>query len=523
MAPKHEIADKLIDWMELNLKITSGPFLGEDFEVMDWQRKFIRGIFKQGISTAVCSTSRGNGKTELQAALGLAMVIESSPLCEKNMQSVIVASSFSQARLTFDALLLFAEPFFEKYGRDRFRIFDSSNHAMIMDIETKCKLRAIASDSKRAHGLNLKYVLADEAAQWPEKSSSKMFVALQTQQGKNSDSKLICVSTKPAFNSESWFSKLLENATPGCYRQLHQLKKDSTDYFNPRVWVQANPSLKNPKFKNLKKQIALEAKKAAMDSAELASFKSLRLNLGVSDVEIISLLDLETWRNAEDNETEKTGDVIFGIDVGSTSSWSAISAIWLGSGVLDCAAYIGGIPSLEERAILDQNDASLYIEMVARGELHVFPDCRVIRLSDMLDLAVLKFGAPLKILCDAWKWAELKDAMAISKKLEPCELIKQRTGYYTQSQDIRLFRRSLLDGSCKPRQNLLLRNGLRECRVARDSVGNERITKETRRSRAKDDSAISAVLAVSEFARIKDREAAIQAQEFELVPLNMEL
>ena len=62
MAPKHEIADKLIDWMELNLKITSGPFLGEDFEVMDWQRKFIRGIFKQGISTAVCSTSRGNGK-----------------------------------------------------------------------------------------------------------------------------------------------------------------------------------------------------------------------------------------------------------------------------------------------------------------------------------------------------------------------------------------------------------------------------------------------------------------------------
>ena len=54
-------------------------------------------------------------------------------------------------------------------------------------------------------------------------------------------------------------------------------------------------------------------------------------------------------------------------------------------------------------------------------------------------------------------------------------------------------------------------------------MGNERITKETRRSRAKDDSAISAVLAVSEFARIKDREAAIQAQEFELVPLNMEL
>ena len=69
------------------------------------------------------------------------------PLVEPGAQTVIVASSFDQGKeAIFDTILWFLGPSLERYGRgpkDRFRIQDSANRAMIQDRVTRASVRVI--------------------------------------------------------------------------------------------------------------------------------------------------------------------------------------------------------------------------------------------------------------------------------------------------------------------------------------------------------------------------------------------
>ena len=50
------------------LTVTQGRRAGEGFEVLGWQRRFIRGALAPGVGTSALSVARGNGKTSLTAA-----------------------------------------------------------------------------------------------------------------------------------------------------------------------------------------------------------------------------------------------------------------------------------------------------------------------------------------------------------------------------------------------------------------------------------------------------------------------
>ena len=92
--------------------------------------------------------------------------------------------------------------------------------------------------------------------------------------------------------------------------------------------------------------IRSEAEDAKKDPAELASFKALRLNMGTSDVVESVLLDPETWKGIEVEETElkRTGRFVLGLDLGSGVAMSCASAYWPESGALDCYASAAVYP-----------------------------------------------------------------------------------------------------------------------------------------------------------------------------------
>ena len=87
------------------LTVSQGRRAGEPFQVLPWQSRFVRGAFAPGIQSAALSVARGNGKTALLS--GIAAATLDGPLAVPRGETVIVASSFEQARIAFEHVIAF--------------------------------------------------------------------------------------------------------------------------------------------------------------------------------------------------------------------------------------------------------------------------------------------------------------------------------------------------------------------------------------------------------------------------------
>ena len=290
---KQTLGRDLIAWMGL-LTLSGGDLDGQPFEVWPWEKRFIRGVFRHPGNAAV-SLGRGNGKSGFLAAWATAVVFPGGPLHGNRREVICVASAFKQSREIFEDVLAFARGLgHDLADRSLWRLQDSANMATLEYRPTGAKLRCIGSDPRRAHGARPFLVLADEGAQWESASgkSEAMISALRTGLGKTPGSRLVALGTLPA-DGQHWFSQMLRDAP---YHQLHAAPKDAP-IFRASTWAMANPSLRY--LPSLRAQIKEEAEAARRDGVMLQSFKSLRLNMGVSDVVSGVLLEADVWESIE--------------------------------------------------------------------------------------------------------------------------------------------------------------------------------------------------------------------------------
>ena len=475
---------KLIDYIG-SLRISQGAGSGDLFNVLGWQKRFIRGAFSVAGDSAL-SIARGNGKSTLVAALACACL--DGPLMVRRGEVVVVASSFQQSRIVFDHVLAFMDS--EIQDRKRWRVQDFANQASLTDRRTGARVRCIASDPRRAHGLAPILVLADEPAQWESSKADRMHAALTTAMGKIDGSRLIALGTRPS-DPTHWFSAMLGGAA--AFSQTHAARPDDPP-FQRRTWIRANPSL--PIMPSLERRIRLEAESARRDPGQLAAFKSLRLNLGTSDVAESILLDPKSWEAAEGN-AEQSGDYALGIDLGTSSAMSAASAYFPATGALDSFAVFPEIPSLSERGLAD-GVGNRYVRMYERDELLVAGQ-RVSDIGALLSECVNRWGIPSVIVCDRWREMELiQNLEMIGFPLT--DLVTRGMGFKDGADDVRRFQRCFLEGRVTPVRSLLMRSALAEARTVSDPAGNHKLAKNAqggRRHRAKDDAIASAILAVA--------------------------
>ena len=78
------------------LVISQGPRAGQNFELLRWQQKFLRGAFAPGVQRAACTCGRANGKSGMVAAISTLFL--AGPLAQPRGEVVVLASSFGQAR-----------------------------------------------------------------------------------------------------------------------------------------------------------------------------------------------------------------------------------------------------------------------------------------------------------------------------------------------------------------------------------------------------------------------------------------
>ena len=466
------------------LTISQGRHAGKAFTTLPWQRRFLRGALAPGVAESALSVGRGNGKSTLIA--GVACAALDGPLAEDAAEIVIVASSHEQAGLIFRHVQRFLQ---EDIDRKKYRVWDSPNTSRLMQKQTGTMLQVKGSDPKRLHGAAPSLILADELAQWPRGRIEEMLAALRTASGKIVDARLMMIGTRPADETHP-FAVALRDAD---YVQCHAAGPDGP-LFQRSTWKRANPSLDH--MPDLEGAIRREAKGAKRDPALLQAFKALRLNMGVADTHAQVLVSAETWRGIE-GEAEAVGPCVWGIDLGGSAAQSAVAAYYPTSGLLVCMAAFPNEPSLAERGLRDGVGA-LYQRMQERGELIVVGGAAV-DIVGLLREALRRFGPPSAIACDRWRGDELFDAL--DKSGIPRAAVEFRgQGYKDGGEDVRLFRRAVMEGKVTPSESLLLRSAMSEARVVSDLAGNEKLAKAGeggRRTRARDDACAASILAVA--------------------------
>ena len=246
-----------------------------------------------------------------------------------------------------------------------------------------------------------------------------------------------------------------------------------------------------------------EARLAKRDTAELATFKSLRLNMGTSEIERQMLLDVETWRGIETSALpERAGPLALGLDLGGTAAFSAAAAYWPQTGRLEGFVACGTEPKLAERAMRD-GVSGVYEAMRDAGEL-VEIGGRVVPIGPFLAEAVRRYGSPTAIAADRWRAGELADGVReAGLRLLP-EPTWRGQGWRDGAEDVRGFRAAVLEGKVAAPVSLAMRAAFSEARTLADPAGNEKLAKMSeggRRQRARDDLAAAVVLAVAEGVR----------------------
>ena len=471
--------------------MTQGPLAGQAFGVLPWQRDFIEGAFAPSITDAGLSVARGNGKTSLLAGIALACV--EGPLMQPRAETVIIAASFEQAGILFDTALA--------YGAGRvtgmhYRILNSQNRKLIEHLPSGARLRVMSSDPKRAHGIAPVLILADEPAQWPTGTGEQMVAALRTSRGKIAGSRFIALGTRPG-QGHHWFARLLRAPGESAYCQVHAAT-DLEDANDREQWLLANPSL--PVMPDLEATIASEAKDAELDPALLASFRSLRLNGGVSEVDNRDMVVMpHVWRRCvQGAECEPDGDMTWGVDLGSAHALSAIAACWE-TGRLETLAMFGAEPSLEERAAQD-GTGELYPLALQEGELILSPK-RIPVVRELFAEAARRWGMPKRLVCDRWRLDELRDALEDDTlPWRKVTLIPRGQGFKDGGMAILAWRKATVSGRLRPAGPCrLLTYQLAEAVTVCDPAGNEKLARDTeggRRKRLRDDVVAAALLAV---------------------------
>lgn len=489
------------------LEISEGGRAGSAFEILPWQKQFLDGAFGDESQISALSCGRGQGKSAFCAAIAAAAVDPDGPLSRPRGMTIIASSSLSQSRILFGHVVHFLRSRHGALTRPNgWRSVDSPNLVLVEHLPTNCVLRAIASDPARSHGLSPSLLILDEPAQVARAFRDRLWSSLSTALGKQENSRMLVVGTRPVSGSDHFFETLLGGSAD--FVQCHAAPADA-DPGDPGVWRMANPSIDY--FPELERTIAREAGRAVKHPELMPAFRALRLNSGVPDSPGNEILSAAAFARCV-GEAAQDAPRSWGIDLSGGAALACVSSYSLATGALDVLGCFPGIPDLAARGRRDGCGDS-YEKMAQRGEL-VVHDGHVVQVDLLLQEAMRRWGPPAFIGADYFQRAALLQALN-DAGVPKCKVEFRRNGFSDGAEDLARFRRAALDRSIIATPSLLLTSALAEARSVASTGGLEKLGKSTqggRRHLARDDALAAAIagVAVGERNRPKVEEPELQ-------------
>lgn len=310
-------ADKVLAFLG-TLPIVAGLRAGEKMEVLEFQERFVRGVYaetagERTVRLAGLSVARGNGKSGLLAGLSLAHLL--GPMAEPYGECYAAALDREQAGVLYrmTCAYIFETPWMAARVniRDQFK--------EITDHKSNSVWRALTADARKAHGLAPSFWIADEVAQWRNR---ELWDNLRTGMAKRKHALGVTISTQAADDLHFWSELLDAEPVPSVYIQLHAAPDDCA-LDDRDAWAAANPAL--GAFLN-EAEFADAAAMAMRSQSFAPAFRLLNLNQRVAaEGRFIEQADWEMNGEPFDPVELEGARCYGGLDLSSTRDLTALA------------------------------------------------------------------------------------------------------------------------------------------------------------------------------------------------------
>jgi phage terminase large subunit-like protein len=487
-------AMRAIEFFPAVLRHSKGQYAGTPFELLAWQKFVVGSIFgwKLGgirrFRTAFVSTARKNGKSTIEAGIGLKALIDEN---EPGAEIYAAATTREQSRIVFSE----AERMRAASPALRRRIVSTTNNLSVID--NASWFRPLSADASKMDGLNVFVALVDELHEHPsaeviEKLDTAMGARLQplmyetTTAGVNRHS--IC------FQHWEFSTKVLEATVPyevaDRWFAFIATVDDDDDWQDERAWHKANPSLGHLlKIEDLRAEVAL----ARQMPGKQNSIRRLRLNQWTQ--QLTRWLDMDLWaRGSEpiDLEELRGRRCYGGLDLARVNDLSSLALLFPPESVAERwkVLWFHWCPEddIHERARRDRapylvwRDQGLLTATEGNTTDFKFIEARILELARIYDIAELAFdrtfaGEIIRNLTD-----------------ENVNCVEFGQGFFSMGPPTAEFMRKLLAGDLQHGGDPVATWCASNVTVRTDPAGNQKPDKE--RSIERIDPIVAAIMAV---------------------------
>ena len=287
-------ADRAAEFFPDCLRLTTGEWAGQRFDLMEWQRFVVQQVFgwmKQDgtrrYRSAYIEVPRKNAKSTFSAGVGCYLLVADD---EQGAQVYTAATAEKQARIIFDESRKMAMR--SAYLRKRLAI----QQHLLRHRSSESVMRPVSSQARTLDGLNSHGLLIDElhAHVTPE-----VFDVLETSRAARRQPLTVLTTTAGVYRPESigWrfhvlAQQVLEQAVEDDTMFVFMTSLDEgDDWQDESVWAKANPSYSHTVKPDVLRQDAVKA--AAMPAFQ-NTFRRLHLNEWTEQA--VRWLDMQQWR-----------------------------------------------------------------------------------------------------------------------------------------------------------------------------------------------------------------------------------
>ena len=237
-----------VDFFNLFLKHHKGKWAGEKFVLSDWQISVVANLFgwirpdgTRRYRSSLIELPRKSGKSHLAAGLALYCLVSDN---EQGAEVYTAAADRDQANIVFGIAKRFVEA--DEYLAKHCKIYRNA----IVVPSTGSTMKALASDSRTAHGLNASAVIADELHVWTKPDARDLYEALITSQGARRQPLNIAITTAGTAEPTLWrdlhnYARQVQDGTvvDSAFMPAIWAAKKEEQWDDPEVWARCNPSL----------------------------------------------------------------------------------------------------------------------------------------------------------------------------------------------------------------------------------------------------------------------------------------
>lgn len=322
-------AERRMQFVREFLLTPRGHGAGEPFKLREFQEEIVRGAFAPGVKTALISLPRGNGKTALAAAVGLAELFV-GPM---SAEVLVVASDARQAGITFNLARRMVE--LNPLLKDRVHLYQDK----IVFPHNDATLRPLPADYDALQGWDASLIVVDEV----HVVTDETWEAVTSAAGKRPESLTLAIST-PGSSKDSLMWRLVEHGRhgqdPAFYLKEYSAPEgcavDDRD-----AWRTANPALADPE--PFLDEDALEAVRRTIREPR---FRQLRLGQWAGQID--TWLPFGAWDGLADDRPVLEGErVVLGFDGSASGDSTALVGCTLDG---DPHVFVAGVWERPEHA-----------------------------------------------------------------------------------------------------------------------------------------------------------------------------